>query len=56
LGDTTAMHHLGFMYENGIGVTKDIAKARSYYQMDADRGDSDAKEVLKRLSARPKKR
>jgi TPR repeat protein len=44
------------IYEDGNGVTKDITKARSYYQMAADGGDSYAKEALKRLSARPKKK
>ena len=56
MGNTDAMYYIGGKYENGEGVTKDLAKARSYYQKAADGGDSHATEALKRLSARPKKK
>ena len=38
-GHTTAMKQLGFMYEFGEGVSKDLEKATQLYQQAADLGD-----------------
>jgi hypothetical protein len=40
---------LGVLYENGQGVAQDYGKAREWYPMAADLGDTDAKQALSRL-------
>lgn len=45
-GHTGAMVYLGVMYEEGIGVKKDAALAKKYYQMGCDKGDTNACEDL----------
>ena len=37
-GDPVAMNGMGWLYENGLGVEKDGAKAMSWYQKAADAG------------------
>ena len=41
-GNATACNHLGFMYENGEGVTRDPARAASLYQQACDGGYAEA--------------
>lgn len=51
LGDDWAQSELGSLYANGIGVPKDITKARSLWKLSAKQGNEDAirklREVLK---------
>lgn len=42
--DATARYNLGFCYDNGIGVEKDIKKAIALYQAAADQGHATARE------------
>ena len=37
------------MYQTGFGVTKDLAKAREWFQKAADQDDVQAKSILKKL-------
>ena len=49
-GDPDAQYYLAYLYENGLGVTKDETKALALYQQAADQGHPAAKnnlEVLK---------
>ena len=39
-GDAKAQFNLGVMYDNGQGVSKDLAKAIQWYQRAADNGDA----------------
>ena len=49
-GDNPAAQRtLGQAYENGLGVTRNLDKARSLYQRASAQGDSDAKAALARL-------
>ena len=41
-GDPDAQYNLAYLYENGLGVPKDEAKALELYQKSADQGHSDA--------------
>jgi TPR repeat protein len=50
--DAGAMYDLGFMYENGNGVSKDPAEALRWYQKAADLGNEDAKSGTIRLVLR----
>lgn len=50
-GETAAMFNLGTLWENGIGVVGDLAKAKSWYQRAAAKGDQEAQAALKRLGA-----
>ena len=38
-GDITSQYWLGYLYENGIGVARDLAQARAWYTTSAQRGD-----------------
>lgn len=42
LSDTFAMYYLGFFYQQGIGVVRNIEKAIDLYQKAADKGNSAA--------------
>jgi TPR repeat protein len=46
------------MYENGMGLPKDLVAARGLYQKSADLGDSYAKAQLERLDkgSKPQRR
>lgn len=48
-GNAKALYSLGYMYENGEGVDKDIDKAKEYYQLSAEKGHKKAKLALKNL-------
>jgi len=48
-GDTDAQYHLAYLYENGLGVAKDEAKALELYEQAADLGHPSAKENLDTL-------
>ncbi len=39
-GNATACSNLGFMYQNGEGVTRDLARAASLYQQACDGGNT----------------
>ncbi len=45
-GNPVAQYRLGFMYERGIGIAKDKAKAASWYQEAANQGNKDARNRL----------
>ncbi len=49
-GNVDALNQLGFMYENGNGVQKDIKKAIRYYRQAAELGSEDAKLALALLN------
>ncbi len=49
-GNVDALNQLGFMYENGNGVQKDIKKAIRYYRQAAELGSEDAKLTLALLN------
>ena len=42
-GDKQALYQLGFMYENGMEVDKDLQKAKRYYRQAVELGSEDAK-------------
>ena len=42
-GDKEALYQLGFMYENGMEVDKDLEKAKRYYRQAVELGSKDAK-------------
>ncbi len=42
-GDKQALYQLGFMYENGMEVDKDLEKAKRYYRQAVELGSDDAK-------------
>ena len=46
-----AMYNLGSLFEEGQGVTKDLAKAREWYQKAVDSGYDGAKQALARLDS-----
>jgi TPR repeat protein len=48
-GDAVAMYNLGALYERGIGVAADLARARTWYKRAAARNHADARVALKRL-------
>ena len=35
LGYSNAMNNIGFLYENGLGVKKDLSKAQEWYDKSA---------------------
>jgi TPR repeat protein len=41
-GDPLSQHNLGYCYENGEGVEKDIKKAIEWYQKAAKQGHEDS--------------
>ena len=45
-GDNSAQCLLGFFHKHGIGVEKDVGKARMYYQEAASQGYTDAQFLL----------
>jgi TPR repeat protein len=45
------MANLGFFYERGLGVPKDIAQARKWYELAVAAGEESAKASLKRLDS-----
>ncbi len=49
-GDATGQYFLGFMYEAGLGVTKNEVEAAQWYRKAAEQGDKMAKEALERLA------
>ena len=46
------MRNLGWLYENGYGVTQDYGPALQWYQKALDAGNPDAKYLLSRLPAK----
>ncbi|HEY8034609.1 MAG TPA: SEL1-like repeat protein [Methylobacter sp.] len=50
-GDPDAQYNLAYMYENGIGVPKNEAKALELYQQAADQGHSEAQNNLDAMSS-----
>jgi TPR repeat protein len=49
-GDPDAQYNLAYLYENGLGVPKDEARALELYQQAADQGHSAAQSNLKVLA------
>jgi TPR repeat protein len=49
MGCREAMYDLGRCYEEGKGVPQNTAKAAEYYKEAADKGQKDAKAMLKSL-------
>jgi TPR repeat protein len=49
-GEATAMFNLGALWENGIGVTADLARAKVWYERAASKGYDPARSALKRLA------
>ncbi len=45
-GDKNAIYELGYIFENGLGVKKDLQKAKALYQKAANLGNADAKVSL----------
>jgi len=50
-GDADAQYNLAYIYENGLGVPKNEAKALELYQQAADQGHSGAKSNLDTMSS-----
>lgn len=50
-GDVRGQHSLGWMYENGTGVEKDLVKALNWYQKAADQGDKVAQSAAEKLTS-----
>ncbi len=50
-GDPDAQYNLAYLYENGIGVAKNEAKALELYQQAADQGHSAAQNNLETMSS-----
>lgn len=48
-GDGDAQYALGYFYEDGIGVERDIEEAREWYERSAAQGNRLAKKALKKL-------
>ena len=48
-GYANAQYNLGWMYEYGRGVSKDLAKARDWYQRAAEQSEPLAQAQLSRL-------
>lgn len=44
------MFNIGAMYYNGLGVAKNEAEARMWFQKAADKGSEDAKKALQQLA------
>jgi TPR repeat protein len=43
------MHNIGVLYQDGLGVPKDLGTAVPWYRREADLGSVNAKEALARL-------
>ena len=52
MGDDIAHRSLGYCYEKGKGVKKDLDKAELYYQLAVDMGVEEALEDLVRVVAK----
>ncbi len=50
-GDPDAQYNLAYIYENGLGVPKNEAKALELYQQAADQGHSRAQNNLNSMSS-----
>lgn len=50
-GDSDAQYELGVIYEDGLGVPKDISKAIEWYKKAAALGDSSATRILSSMAA-----
>ena len=50
--DTMALNSIAALYEKGLGVEKNMAKAIEYYRKSSDQGNEDAKDALQRLLQR----
>ena len=48
-GDAEAQCKLGWCYENGNGVAKDLAEAVKWYRKAAEQGNADAQTALRKL-------
>ena len=48
-GYASEQYNMGIMYQKGVGVQQDAAKAREWFQKAADQDDVQAKSVLKKL-------
>jgi TPR repeat protein len=48
-GENFAQERLGEIYELGVGVARDLAKALKYYESAASQGNTKAQEHLRRL-------
>lgn len=46
MGNATAQLHLGYMYEEGLGVFQDNAKAMEWYRKAAEQGNAEAQNCL----------
>jgi TPR repeat protein len=46
-GSSFSYKNLGYMYYNGWGMKKDLTKAKKYFQLAANAGDQDSKDMLK---------
>jgi serine/threonine protein kinase len=44
--DHHAAFHLGFIFEHGMGVVKDLSEAMKYYRLSADQGNYEAQFIL----------
>jgi TPR repeat protein len=52
-GHAASMTNLGFLYQNGLGVRRDIIKAREWYRHAANLGNEQAARNLKTLQPQP---
>lgn len=50
LGSVNAYYYLGIVYKDGCGVAKDLNEAKRYFKIASDAGDTDAAEMLKKIS------
>lgn len=50
LGSVSAYYYLGIVYKDGCGVAKDLNEAKRYFKIASDAGDTDAAEMLKKIS------
>jgi TPR repeat protein len=48
-GNAKAQFALGWKYEHGIGIPKDVGKAVEWYRLAAEQGDTSAQNALDRL-------
>ena len=48
-GNADGMYNCGVMFDSGVGVEKDLEKAREYFEMAASMGSEQAANVLEKL-------
>lgn len=48
-GDPAAMTMIGTLYEGGLGITADLAKAAKWYGLAADKGDREGRSALAQM-------